>query len=106
MASWLEHTQGFCASLGPARVAPMGKHMDAKTRALCYFYRHPPRNSGVKPVSYRKIPKLLPARRPRALHRANHVYRLYGTTCARLSPVQASDVKEEVRVSIFLGCLF
>ena len=43
-------------------MAPMGKHMDAKTRALCYFYRHPPRNSGVKPVPYRKIPKLLPVR--------------------------------------------
>ena len=62
VASWLEHTQAFCASLGPARVAPMGKHMDAKTRALCYFYRHPPRNSGVKPVPYRKIPRLLPVR--------------------------------------------
>ena len=58
--AWLEHTPDCCASAGPVLVLDMGKHMDAKTTALCYFYRHPPRQSGVKPVPYRKIPKLLP----------------------------------------------
>ena len=53
LSSWLEHTEGLCASLEPAHVALLGKHMDAKTTALCYFYRHPPRKSGVKPVPFR-----------------------------------------------------
>ena len=44
----------------------MGKHMDDKTKALCYFYRHPPRGSGVKPVPFSKIPNLVraPGKRP------------------------------------------
>ena len=29
--------------------------MDAENRALCYFYRHPPPQSGVQPLSYRDI---------------------------------------------------
>ena len=44
--AWLEHTPDFCASPGSVLVLHMGKHMDAKTTALCYFYRNPPRQSG------------------------------------------------------------
>ena len=44
----------------PARRIPMGKHMDEKTKALCYFYRHPPPKSGVQPMPFCKIPSLLP----------------------------------------------
>ena len=44
--AWLEHTPDCCASAGPVLVLHMGKHMDAKTTALCYFYRNPPRQSG------------------------------------------------------------
>ena len=29
--------------------------MDAANRALCYFYRHPPPDSGVRPSSFEKI---------------------------------------------------
>ena len=36
--------------------------MDARSQALCYFYRHPPKASGVKPVPYTKIPPLVPAK--------------------------------------------
>ena len=46
--AWLEHTPDLRASPGPVLVLHMGKHMDAKTTALCYFYRHPPWQSGVK----------------------------------------------------------
>ena len=34
--------------------------MDERSRALCYFYRHPPKSSGVKPSSYKNIAKLIP----------------------------------------------
>ena len=60
----------------PRTRIPMGEHMDAKTTALCYFYRHPPRQSGVKPVPYRKIPKLLPVR---PLPTLNQVWRAVKT---------------------------
>ena len=46
--AWLEHTPDCCASAGPVLVLHMGKHMDAKTTALCYFYRHPPRQYTTK----------------------------------------------------------
>ena len=36
--------------------------MDERSRALCYFYRHPPPGSGVKPVPFTKIPTLVPAK--------------------------------------------
>lgn len=36
--------------------------MDERTQALCYFYRHPPKNSGIKPVKYTEIPQLLPGK--------------------------------------------
>ena len=36
----------------------MGKHMDEKTKALCYFYRNPPKGSGVKPSTFKTIGKL------------------------------------------------
>ena len=29
--------------------------MDERTRALCYFYRHPPPGSDVKPLKYAEI---------------------------------------------------
>ena len=35
------------------------KHMDAATQALCFFYRNPPPESGVKPQAYKAIPKLI-----------------------------------------------
>ena len=35
------------------------KHMDAATQALCFFYRNPPPESGVKPQPYKAIPKLI-----------------------------------------------
>ena len=41
-----------------AVVCAMGKHMDEKTKALCYFYRNPPAGSGVKPQPYSAICKL------------------------------------------------
>lgn len=39
----------------------MGIHMNHTTNALCYWYRNPPPNSGVKPVPFRKIPALVVA---------------------------------------------
>ena len=36
--------------------------MDPATQALCFFYRNPPSDSGVRPQPFRKIPKLI--RRP------------------------------------------
>jgi len=33
----------------------MSSQMDALTRALCYWYRHPPANSGVEPAPYETI---------------------------------------------------
>ena len=33
--------------------------MDAENRALCYFYRNPPAESGVKPISYAKIAEIV-----------------------------------------------
>ena len=33
--------------------------MNAGDRALCYFYRHPPADSGVRPLSYRRIARLV-----------------------------------------------
>jgi hypothetical protein len=38
----------------------MGKHIDEKTKALCYFYRHPPPQSGIQATPYTKIPSLIP----------------------------------------------
>ena len=37
--------------------------MDERSQALCYFYRHPPKGSGVKPIPYTKIPKLIPGKK-------------------------------------------
>ena len=38
-------------------------HMEPAMQALCYYYRHPPPNSGVKPQPFRAIPALI--QRPR-----------------------------------------
>ena len=35
------------------------KHMDPATQALCFFYRNPPAESGVKPQPYKAIAKLI-----------------------------------------------
>lgn len=52
----------------------MGKHMDERTRALCFFYRNPPPTSGVTPQPYADIPALV--RRPgEPLLRSDAVYR-------------------------------
>ena len=40
----------------------MGRHMSERTRALCYFYRHPPPSAGTKPLSYAKIASVVPAK--------------------------------------------
>ena len=40
----------------------MGRHMDERTRALCYFYRHPPQAAGVKPMPYARIASVVPAK--------------------------------------------
>ena len=37
----------------------MGIHMDERTRALCYFYRHPPSGSNIKPQTFPKIAVLV-----------------------------------------------
>ena len=37
----------------------MGIHMDERTRALCYFYRHPPPGSNIKPQKFSKIALLV-----------------------------------------------
>ena len=39
--------------------AAMSQQMDAPLQALCYFYRHPPMGSGVRPQPYSEIAKLL-----------------------------------------------
>ena len=46
----------------------MGIHMNAETKALCYFYRNPPKNSGVKPQPYSKIPGLIGGKRRLQAH--------------------------------------
>ena len=33
--------------------------MDAENKALCYFYRHPPSASGIEPLSYDAIARLV-----------------------------------------------
>ena len=33
--------------------------MEPATQALCFFYRNPPAESGVKPQPYKAIPKLI-----------------------------------------------
>ena len=38
----------------------MSQHMEASLRALCFFYRHPPAGSGVRPQPDKKIAKSLP----------------------------------------------
>ena len=43
----------------PAAVASGSQQMDPATQALCFFYRNPPRGSGVKPQPYKKIPQLI-----------------------------------------------
>ena len=40
-------------------MAPDSKHMSPAMQALCYFYRNPPAESGVKPQPYKAIPKLI-----------------------------------------------
>ena len=40
---------------GAAWQGAMGMHMDERTRALCYFYKHPPPGSDVKPLKYAEI---------------------------------------------------
>ena len=40
----------------------MGRHMDERTRALCYYYRHPPPASGAKRLSYAAIASVVPAK--------------------------------------------
>ena len=40
---------------GAAWQGAMGVHMDERTRALCYFYKHPPPGSDVKPLKYAEI---------------------------------------------------
>ena len=47
-------SSGQSASSGTAP-----KHMDPATQALCYFYRHPPPNSGVRPQRFKAIPALI-----------------------------------------------
>ena len=42
-----------------AAASAMGKHLGDKTKALCYFYRHPPAKSGVEAQPYSKIAKLV-----------------------------------------------
>ena len=37
----------------------MSQQMDAPLQALCYFYRHPPVGSGVRPQPYSEIAKLI-----------------------------------------------
>ena len=37
----------------------MSAHMGAAQQALCFFYRNPPANSGVKPQPYNQIAKLI-----------------------------------------------
>ena len=38
---------------------PEPKHLSPAMQALCYFYRSPPAESGVKPQPYKAIPKLI-----------------------------------------------
>ena len=37
----------------------MSEHMAPAKQALCYFYRNPPANSGVRPQPYKDIPELI-----------------------------------------------
>ena len=50
---------GFEHIFRPVLHAAMSQRMDARLQALCYFYRHPPAGSGVKPQPYSEIAKLV-----------------------------------------------
>lgn len=50
------------STLPPSLCLRMGPHMDERTRALCYFYRHPPPAAGVKAMTYARIASVVPAK--------------------------------------------